>query len=332
MVDEGPAVYNLETPSRFEDYERALREAGERLLSQAQATVKAAGLDAETVLEQVITVQQHPADEIVAEAARWPADLIVLGTHGRRGLRRFLLGSVAEGVARMADRPVLPVHSAPVAHPSAQAPAQSGSVAAKSSASMMVRPIPVDPRLSAMHKILLAPVLAAIVTAATAMAVRAAAPEAHSAGDIPDSQVFVPFNSPLGFSIKVPEGWARREGAGLVRFEDKFLSVQVTVAPRAEVPTVAGIKSNELAALERAERSVRIVKVEPVTLPAGPVIEVRYAAQSAPNPVTSKSVRLDCVSDYAWKAGRMATLTFCAPAGADNADQWALMARSFTWR
>ena len=96
--------------------------------------------------------------------------------------------------------------------------------------------------------------------------------------------------------------------------------------------TVAGIKHNELAALERAERSVRIAKVGPVTLPSGPAIEARYAAQSAPNPVTNKSVRLDCVSDYAWKAGRMATLTLCAPAGADNADQWALMARSFTWR
>lgn len=118
VVDEGPAMLNVETPSQWEDYERALREAGERVLSQAQSIVKAAGLDAETVLKQIITAQQHPADEIVAEAARWPADLIVVGTHGRRGLRRLFLGSVAEGVARMAEQPVLLVRAAPGLHAS----------------------------------------------------------------------------------------------------------------------------------------------------------------------------------------------------------------------
>lgn len=121
VVDEGPALLNLETPSQLEEYERALREAGERVLSQAQSTVKAAGLDAETVLKQIITVQQHPADEIVAEATRWPADLIVIGTHGRRGWRRVLLGSVAEGVARLAEQPVLLVRAAPGVHAVSQA-------------------------------------------------------------------------------------------------------------------------------------------------------------------------------------------------------------------
>lgn len=111
MVDEGPALLNLETPSQLEEYERALREVGERVLSQAQSTVKAAGLDAETVLKQIITVQQHLADEIVTEATRWQADLIVIGTHGRRGLRRLFLGSVAEGVARTAEQLVLLVRA-----------------------------------------------------------------------------------------------------------------------------------------------------------------------------------------------------------------------------
>lgn len=48
-----------------------------------------------------------PADEIVWLAAHIDADLIVLGTHGRRGIRRFFLGSVAERVTRMAGCPVL---------------------------------------------------------------------------------------------------------------------------------------------------------------------------------------------------------------------------------
>lgn len=126
VVDAGPSLLNTETAMAFEDYERALHDAGARVLAQALAEVKAAGQDAETVLRQIVGGQQHPADEIVAEAARWSADLIVVGTHGRRGLRRLLLGSVAEGVARMADRPVMLVHAAPLAPPSAQAPAQAG--------------------------------------------------------------------------------------------------------------------------------------------------------------------------------------------------------------
>lgn len=49
----------------------------------------------------------RPADEIVAAANDWSADLIVLGTHGRKGLDRFMLGSTAEGVLRRANCPVL---------------------------------------------------------------------------------------------------------------------------------------------------------------------------------------------------------------------------------
>lgn len=44
---------------------------------------------------------------IVAEARRWRADLVVVGTHGRRGVKRLMLGSVAEAVARRSEVPVL---------------------------------------------------------------------------------------------------------------------------------------------------------------------------------------------------------------------------------
>jgi nucleotide-binding universal stress UspA family protein len=46
-------------------------------------------------------------DVIEEEATRWPADLVVIGTHGRRGIRRLLLGSVAEGLTRISSRPIL---------------------------------------------------------------------------------------------------------------------------------------------------------------------------------------------------------------------------------
>jgi nucleotide-binding universal stress UspA family protein len=52
-----------------------------------------------------------PAEEIVRFAAERHYDLIVVGSHGRRGLRRLLLGSVAESVVRTARTPVLTVHA-----------------------------------------------------------------------------------------------------------------------------------------------------------------------------------------------------------------------------
>ena len=78
------------------------------------------------------------------------------------------------------------------------------------------------------------------------------AAEKNPPGDIPDNQAFVAFKSPLGFSIKVPEGWARREGPATVSFIDKYNALQVVVAPRAAAPTMASLKANEIARLEKS--------------------------------------------------------------------------------
>lgn len=48
-----------------------------------------------------------PAAEIVKTAKEWPADIVVMGGHGRAGMERVLLGSVAETVVRQAPCPVL---------------------------------------------------------------------------------------------------------------------------------------------------------------------------------------------------------------------------------
>jgi nucleotide-binding universal stress UspA family protein len=53
-----------------------------------------------------------PSEEINAAAEQLDADIIVIGTHGRRGLARALLGSVAETVIRTAHRPVMSIHAA----------------------------------------------------------------------------------------------------------------------------------------------------------------------------------------------------------------------------
>ena len=60
----------------------------------------------------------RPATEILREAGAWEADIVVIATHGRTGLRRALLGSVAEEVVRKSSCPVLTVRHASVATPS----------------------------------------------------------------------------------------------------------------------------------------------------------------------------------------------------------------------
>ncbi len=54
-----------------------------------------------------------PKTVILEEAAEWGADLIVVGSHGRTGLKRFLLGSVSEAIARQTTRSVQIVHLPP---------------------------------------------------------------------------------------------------------------------------------------------------------------------------------------------------------------------------
>lgn len=85
-------------------------EVGRKILARAQEKVRQAGLDAE--VRRVDDGGQRIGNVVAQEAKDWQADLIVIGTHGRKGLDRFLLGSVAEGVTRAATVPVLLVRGA----------------------------------------------------------------------------------------------------------------------------------------------------------------------------------------------------------------------------
>lgn len=105
-VLEEPAI-NLEPGFDYDHFRRMLRSDGEKLLARAQSEASRAGRKSETALIEAPPLGARPSDSIVAEAARWPAEVIVLGTHGRRGLHRLLLGSVAEGVVRASTVPVL---------------------------------------------------------------------------------------------------------------------------------------------------------------------------------------------------------------------------------
>lgn len=91
-----------------------LRDKGEKILDQAAAVVRAQGLQAET--RMVETPGGSVGEMIVAHAQEWPADLLVLGTHGRRGIRRLVLGSDAEIVVRTTPVPVLLVREQKAPH------------------------------------------------------------------------------------------------------------------------------------------------------------------------------------------------------------------------
>jgi len=81
------------------------RESGRKLLREVMANLRDQKLPAESRLVENLT--GRAADTIVKEAGKWKADVIVMGTHGRRGFNRLMLGSDAELVARSATIPVL---------------------------------------------------------------------------------------------------------------------------------------------------------------------------------------------------------------------------------
>jgi len=82
---------------------------GRRIVAEAAALAGKQGV--KTVSQILESFSNRCADKIVEVAKEWPADLIVMGTHGRRGVSRFVLGSDAEIVVRTSPVPVLLVRS-----------------------------------------------------------------------------------------------------------------------------------------------------------------------------------------------------------------------------
>lgn len=108
------AVDDVSAVSGFEysgELLRMARERGTQVLATALDIARSAGVEADTRLVE------NPAlrlgETVADEAAQWKADLIVTGTHGRRGLGRVLLGSGADQIIRAAPVPVLVVRGAP---------------------------------------------------------------------------------------------------------------------------------------------------------------------------------------------------------------------------
>ena len=108
VMDPLPAMQGMEvlaTAQIIENMERF----GARLLKDARTRVQRSGIAVDTVFRK--RVPGRASAEIVRQARNWRANIIVMGTHGRRGVSRMLLGSDAEAVVRTAPAPVLLVRS-----------------------------------------------------------------------------------------------------------------------------------------------------------------------------------------------------------------------------
>jgi len=161
---------------------------------------------------------------------------------------------------------------------------------------------------------------------------RPVAREKNPPGDIPDSQVFVAYGSALGFSLKVPEGWARTDRSDGAKFADKYNAIDVAVSSASAAPTTASVTKREAAELVSTGRAVTIRAVKGVKLRSGPAILIEYASNSEPNPVTNKQLRLENHRYLVYRGGKLAAINLSAPLGADNVDQWQLISNSFQWR
>jgi hypothetical protein len=125
--------------------------------------------------------------------------------------------------------------------------------------------------------------------------------ESLATGDIPDNQEFLTFtDQPAGYSIKYPAGWARTGNGNDVTFREKGNLVHISVHSG-----TAKSGSGEKKTLTR---------------------------QSAPDPVTGKSVPL-LVDIYEYESGgKVAVLELSTPEGVDNVDAYRMISESFKWR
>ena len=88
---------------------KIMRETGEKVLADALAIAQAAGIEADTQL--IDKFGERLGETIAEQATHWKADLIVVGTHGRRRIGRMFMGSGAEQIIRLAPVPVLVIRS-----------------------------------------------------------------------------------------------------------------------------------------------------------------------------------------------------------------------------
>lgn len=113
VVDDYPLLIETSSMTGYDEMMRTLRQYGLEVLAKARKACEEASIHCETLLREV--TGERVSDIILAQAAQHECDLIIMGTHGRRGLQRFTMGSQAEAVARESPVAVMLVRMPPVA-------------------------------------------------------------------------------------------------------------------------------------------------------------------------------------------------------------------------
>jgi hypothetical protein len=158
------------------------------------------------------------------------------------------------------------------------------------------------------------------------------ATESNPPGDIPDNQAYVAFQpSGGGFSVKVPEGWARSTAGATTTFGDKLNHIQVGTSAATVAPTTQSVTSQIVPTLQRQVPKFAMGKISEVTRPAGKAVLITYQGDSSADPVTGKVVR-DAFEQYLFfKGGKVLSVTLTGPTNADNVDPWKIVTESVRW-
>jgi nucleotide-binding universal stress UspA family protein len=109
VIEIYPVMMEMATATTWEQVSEDLRQYGRGILERAHKSVQDAGIASEARLEDAAAARV--CDVIIDQARDRQCDLIVMGTHGRRGIHHALIGSDAERVTRMSPVPVLLVRS-----------------------------------------------------------------------------------------------------------------------------------------------------------------------------------------------------------------------------
>jgi hypothetical protein len=163
-------------------------------------------------------------------------------------------------------------------------------------------------------------------------AVNPNAKEKSPPGDIPDSTAYVRY-SPAGggFSVKVPEGWARTGSASKATFTSNLNSMTIESRSSGAPLSVASVKSGDAAAMAKSLKNFKLVSVAPVHRSGATAIRIRYQALGPANSVTGKAPA-DAGERYIFSHnGKLAVLTLEGPKGADNVDPWKTVSDSVRW-
>lgn len=157
--------------------------------------------------------------------------------------------------------------------------------------------------------------------------------ESNPAGDIPDNQAYVAYQPPGGgFTVKVPEGWARTANGGTAAFTDKLNRIEIVSGSAATAPTPQSVQSAVVPVLQQQVPAFQLGKATVVSRPAGQAVLVTYRGDSAPDAVTGKVVH-DAFERYSFfQGGQQVDLTLSGPVGADNVDPWRIVTDSFRWQ